>query len=92
MSTTTVDISFEVKPEIHVEIDMLSALVPPNAEFEKEYDWQPPNLYIGIAPKYTTSDLPLWKITRIVVSADGSEVSSFLENQIWDNRLSLSYP
>jgi hypothetical protein len=53
-------------------------------------------IYIGYAVPGSLTSGAVWQISKIVTSADGDVVVTFangnaLYNNIWDNRLSISY-
>ena len=53
-------------------------------------------LYVGEAVPGSATSSPLWKIAKITVDASGNPLTKLFanlgaQNQIWDNRASLSY-
>ena len=58
----------------------------------KLHDYSAPYDYCGTAISGSLTSSAVWTITRITINGNGTTVKSIVNNAIWDNRYSLSYP
>ena len=58
---------------------------------EKLQDFQSPYSYCGIAPKGSSVDDSVWKISRIEISTSGTTLTKYAYNVTWTGRYSNTY-
>ena len=63
----------------------------PSPKILIEADSQGQPLYIGKAPRGTATSAAKWQIVKWTISGTLTTIETSLKNQIWDDRVSVTY-